>query len=69
MSVETDIDGWDKYGATQLQSAILNEKYELIQLLLDAGANPQKKDKWGKSAIEFAERQNNPKVLKLLKKE
>ncbi|TGL07939.1 ankyrin repeat domain-containing protein [Leptospira bouyouniensis] len=69
LTIEKDIDGLDKYGTTKLHSAILNEKYALIQLLLDAGANPQKKDKWGKTAIEFAERQNNPNVLKLLLKE
>lgn len=61
--------GLDKYGSTMLHSAILNEKFELIKLLLEAGADPQTKDQWGKSAIEFAERQNNPKVLGLLKHE
>ncbi|EMY69166.1 ankyrin repeat domain-containing protein [Leptospira vanthielii] len=45
------------------------DKPKLFQILLQAGADPQTKDQWGKSAIEFAERQNNPKVLGLLKHE
>ena len=69
LTIEKNINGLDKYGSTMLHSAILNEKFELIKLLLEAGADPQTKDQWGKSAIEFAERQNNPKVLGLLKHE
>ncbi|MBM9548307.1 ankyrin repeat domain-containing protein [Leptospira sp. 201903074] len=69
LTIEKNINGLDKYGSTMLHSAILNEKLELIKLLLEAGADPQTKDQWGKSAIEFAEKQNNPKVLGLLKRE
>ncbi|TGK50430.1 ankyrin repeat domain-containing protein [Leptospira kanakyensis] len=69
LKIEKNINGLDKYGSTMLHSAILNEKYELITLLMEAGADPQTKDKWGKSAFEFADKQNNPKVIKLLKKE
>ena len=50
-----------------LHSAILNEKYELVKLLLQAGADRAAKDKWGKSAVEFAERQGNQKMIDLLK--
>jgi len=44
----------------------MNDKYEIAELLLKAGADINAKDKWGKNAYQLAESLNNSKMLKLL---
>jgi ankyrin repeat protein len=46
----------DKHGNTPLWTAVLNARgdYRVVQLLVDAGADPSSVNKYGKSSVDFA---------------
>ena len=44
----------NKYGDTLLNLAVEVGKLETVQALLEAGANPNAKDKWGWTPLDFA---------------
>jgi ankyrin repeat protein len=54
-------------GETALMSAINGNKIEMIEYLLKNGANPLLKTKNGKTALDFAEKNGNTRIIQILK--
>lgn len=53
-------------GRTALYAAVAARRLELVQLLLDSGANPTTKDEDGMSLLEFAKTKSRPKIAELI---
>lgn len=69
-----DVNSTNYYNDPPLNSAIISMHYpekprtvEGVKLLIESGANPYLKQKYGKTAIELAEDFSNPQLLRLLK--
>ena len=62
-----DINMKNKSGSTALSLAFERNQYEVAKLLLNNGANPYE-GSYGKTAINEAHKQNNHKMLSLLKR-
>jgi uncharacterized protein len=60
----------DRWGNTPLWYAIYNGKgnYELVELFVKYGADPEIKNKAGKSSVDFAKSINNDGLILMLKK-
>jgi ankyrin repeat protein/uncharacterized protein YegL len=56
----------DNDGTTPLYNAILRSKFDLVELLLDLGANPNFKDQHGHNAFFWANIIKNPRIVKML---
>jgi len=61
------VDTEDQSGTTPLQHALRVRNGENAELLLEYGANPHKKDRYGSSAYDFARQTYNDEMLKVLK--
>ncbi len=59
------LDFQDRNGQTPLHQAVIADNYELVELFLKLGANPNIKTKNGKNSVKLSE---SKKVYKLLKK-
>lgn len=53
-------------GMTALHKALSNSDTEIVQILLEAGANVHQKDQWNASAIHIAVQANSLKAVRLL---
>lgn len=62
VNFQNDIDGW-----TPLQDAVLKGNIEIINYLLDNGANPLLKDKEGKNALDLAINTAKGQIVKILR--
>ena len=51
-----------------LMSAVLDGSYELVDILLKSGANPNLKNIKNETAFSIAQDKNNEKILRLLEK-
>ena len=60
----------DRWGNTPLWYAIYNGKgnYELVELFIKYGADPEIKNKVGKSSVDFAKDINNKDLILMLEK-
>lgn len=63
-----DVHAVDGKGATALHLAVLNDQAEVVDLLLQAGANPELPTKSGVTARALAEKRNVPAVVRLFEK-
>lgn len=63
-----DLGAKDIYGNTPLWKAVFNSRgrYELAQLLIDHGANPNSANKAGKSPLDFATTIQDKELTKIL---
>lgn len=61
-----DVNVTDSVGMTGLMKASLKGEYDIIRLLLEAGANVHLKDCYGRNALHYAVQGNNERVCKLL---
>ena len=52
-------------GDTPLKLAVLFRKIDLVKLLLDNGADPHKANRYGKTAMYFANKYNFPEIKNL----
>jgi uncharacterized protein len=59
----------DSYGNQPLWTAVFAEKghYKIVNLFIDAGADPKQKNKLGNSVIDFAIQTKNEVLLNVLK--
>ena len=55
------------YGETALYYAALWGKIQVVEALLNAGADKAVKDKWGKTALDKAQEKNHTAIVKLLR--
>lgn len=53
-------------GVSPLHRAIYNGDEQIVVHLLEAGANPEMKDKWGNSAVSLAAKSANVNLLTVL---
>lgn len=58
----------DAHGDTPLGTTVFNAwgDYRVVQLLLDAGADPNSKNNYGKSPVDFAQQINDHTLLDIL---
>ena len=56
----------DQFGYTPLILAVMNNQKEILQLLIQAGADPDKKDTEGKTALDYAFEQRKEEITQLL---
>ena len=61
------VDENDLWKGTALQSASRNGHLEIVKLLLESGANVNKKDKNGQTALDLVSSRNKLEVVNLLK--
>ena len=61
------IDTADEDGVTPLLAAVRSSQVELVKMLRQAGADPDKKDDGGKSARDYAREEGNAAILEVLK--
>lgn len=66
ISKRVPVNAQDHFGRTALMEAVLNEKVELVQLLVRAGARRDLKDSSGQTALDIASRLNNPEITAAL---
>lgn len=57
----------DTYRWTPLHKAASMGHLEIVQILLESGADPNPKDKWGKTALEQAEAEGHAEVAALIR--
>ena len=57
-----------KRGTTALMIAAVGGNLDLIRLLLDNGADPELKDKFGQTAAVLADRKGNKEAVGMLRK-
>lgn len=55
-------------GLTLLMCAVVNYRPGIVKTLLDYGANPMKKDKEGRTAMDLAKEAENEEIIAILKK-
>lgn len=63
------LDSYDGQGMTPLHIAISNQDADLVALLLEYGADPNKRDSKGNTPIVRAVEKNNPKIILTLLEE
>lgn len=63
------LDSYDESGMTPLHIAISKQDVDLVALLLEYGADPNKRDSKGNTPIVRAVEQNNPKIVLALLEE
>ncbi|MDQ1004620.1 ankyrin repeat protein [Neobacillus niacini] len=56
----------DNYGYTPLMGAVFMENKEMVQLLLEAGADPNFENEEGMSAITYAEDSGYTELVELM---
>ena len=65
------VDAVNDYGWTALHYAAYNGKIQVVEALLNAGADKAVKAprgyRKGKTALDYAQRQNHPAIVKLLR--
>lgn len=64
-----DLDRQDQLGRTALMIAVLKEDEEVMQMLLEAGSFLNIENNEGQTALNIAEKINNPAIVKLIKDE
>ena len=57
----------DGYGQTALHEAARNGKIQVVEALLNAGADKALKDEDGKTALEEAQKEGHTAIVKLLR--
>ena len=57
----------DNDGVTALHNAAIMGKIQVVEALLNAGADKAVKSGGGKTALHYAQRQNHPAIVKLLR--
>lgn len=62
------LDSLDKDGYTPLHKAVLKNKIKVVELLLAKGADVSIKDKKGKTALDYATKNKNKRLIELLSK-
>ena len=62
-----NIDLQDQYGLTALAHAVINYNHQIAEILLDLGANPNIKDVYKRTILDFAEENNFTRTTELLK--
>lgn len=63
-----DLDAPQPDGMTALHWSVKHQRHDITKLLLDAGANPSSKNKYGVTALTTACTQGDPKSVRLLLK-
>ena len=63
-----DIEATDEMGESVLWRAVLAGNDQLVQLLIDAGANPHRADNRGTKPIDLAKSDEHKKMIAVLKK-
>ncbi len=58
-----DLNFTDDYGFTAVSYAVLKNQTPLLQILLNAGADPCIRERWGKNALDFAAETKNTKAI------
>ncbi|KAL3079646.1 hypothetical protein niasHS_013928 [Heterodera schachtii] len=66
LSPGVDMNITDKYGQTPLIHAVICKRRESAALLNTNGANLQKVDNFGKTALDYAREMNNNVLIALL---
>ena len=61
------VDAVNNDGNTALHEAARNGEIQVVEALLNAGADKAVKDKWGKTALDLAQEENYPAIVKLLR--
>lgn len=61
------VNALSKYGQTALDFATTNNRIEVVQELLEAGADPLLEDRWGVSALEKAQDMGHHGVVEQIK--
>lgn len=61
------VNALSKYGQTALDFATTNNRIEVVQELLEAGADPLLEDRWGVSALEKAQDMGHYGVVEQIK--
>ena len=56
----------DNNGRTALINAVRKSNLQMVQILLDVGANPRLIDKHGLSALDYAQQKKQEKIIRLL---
>jgi len=56
----------DEFGSTSLMYAACYNYFEIVQILLDKGANPNIQGKDGTTALHWAVTYNNPEIVQIL---
>merc|ERR1712138_299593 len=63
-----DVDAKDYDSRTAIHLAASEGNLRIVEFLLDAGANPNSKDRWGGTALRDAVREGHTQVATLLSK-
>ena len=66
ITLRANINAQDRYGTTPLMAAVTWGHKEIVQLLLEAGADITKKNKAGATALQLAKIHNNTEIIALL---
>lgn len=61
-----NVDHPSNKGETALQHAVLHDHAEIVKLLIEGKADPNKADAKGYTPLALARRKGNPDILKLL---
>jgi ankyrin repeat protein len=69
LSYKADPNTVDCHGNTPLRTAVFNARgdYRVVKLLIEAGADPNKKNKYGKSPLDFAIQIKDEELQQLLR--
>ena len=59
------LDAVDNYNETPLMMAVMKDKIDAVEMLLQAGADSRKKNKYGRTAFDRA--RNNKEMLEIFK--
>ena len=67
VSSGADVNSVGDQGATPLFNAIIGKNYEVVSLLLDAGADPNRKNDYNRSVLDYAKNISaSSDIIKLL---
>lgn len=64
----TAVNAQDAFGLTLLQHAVTRSRLDVIEFLIEQGANPEIKDFSGKTAIDMARKDGKLEILAALRK-
>ncbi len=64
-----DLNAVDRNGCTTLMHAIVHKRFDLAKLLVERGADPKRRNRDGKRAVDLIGRGKGSRVLRKLLKE